>query len=65
VAARRELAPERDRRKRVPWVAEGGEQKTAARRGQTSSATVRSTRERPAAVKSIGLNMSVPTPASL
>jgi hypothetical protein len=56
-----QLTPKRDRRERVPRVAERREEKPAA---QTSSATVRSTRERPSAVKSIGLIMSVPTPAS-
>jgi hypothetical protein len=62
VAALDERLPKGDRRERVSRVPEGRDQKPAL---QTSSATVRSTRERPSAVKSIGLNMSVPTPASL
>ena len=63
MTARDQLAPQRDRRELLPRIAEGGEQETA-RPGQTNSATVRSTRDRPSAVKSIGLNISVPTPAS-
>lgn len=66
---RGELAPQRDRRKGVAGIAEGGKQQAEAGRAallaaQTSSASSRMIRERPSASNAIGLITSVPTPAS-
>jgi hypothetical protein len=55
--------PERDRRERVPGVAEGGEKEPAAL-AQTSSARSRTIRLRSSGSNAMGEAMSVPTPAS-
>lgn len=74
---RHELAPQRDRRKRVAGLSEGRQQEAprlGARRlrgdplrssfAQSASASARMICERPSALGAIGLVISVPTPAS-
>ena len=62
VAARREALAQRQHRKGVPGIAEGGEEKPAPQ--DASVAIWRSCSTRSSASKDIGLTMSVPTPAS-
>ena len=64
MAARGEGLPQRDRRERVPRVAEGGEQEPAPVGQAAISASSRIIRVRPSASKAIGEHTSVPTPAS-
>ncbi len=70
--ARHERPSERDRRERMPRLAERGEKKTPARLGsgprppsaQSASASTRMIFERSSAVAAIGVVIRVPTPAS-
>ena len=65
MAAGRQLLAERDRRKGVPGVAEGGEQDAARRTAaQSISASSRTMRLRSCAAAVTVDTISVPTPAS-